>query len=37
MPALLYKSAYAVLEEQDKMSSIKEEASKINSFGNIHF
>lgn len=35
MPALLYKSAYAVLEEQDKMSSIKEEASKINSFGNI--
>lgn len=24
-----------MLEEQDKMSSIKEEASKINSFGNI--
>lgn len=35
MPALLYKSADAVLEEQDHMSSIKKEASKINSFGAI--
>ena len=35
MPALLYKSADAVLEEQDLMSSIKKEASKIKSFGNI--
>ena len=35
MPALLYKSADAVLEEQDKMSSIKKEASKIKSFGDI--
>lgn len=35
MPALLYKSADAVLEEQDQMSSIKKEASKIKSFGNI--
>ncbi|MGQ7855296.1 alpha/beta hydrolase [Pedobacter sp. WC2501] len=35
MPTLLYKSADAVLEEQDQMSSIKKEASKIKSFGNI--
>ncbi|SDQ65013.1 alpha/beta hydrolase fold [Chryseobacterium soldanellicola] len=35
MPALLYKSADVVLEEQDKMNSIKKEASKIKSFGNI--
>jgi pimeloyl-ACP methyl ester carboxylesterase len=35
MPALLFKSADAVLEEQDEMSSIKKEASKIRSFGNI--
>jgi pimeloyl-ACP methyl ester carboxylesterase len=35
MPALLYKSADAVLEEQDQMRSIKNEASKIKSFGNI--
>lgn len=34
MPALLYKSADAVLEEQDQMSSIKKEAAKIKSFGN---
>lgn len=33
MPRLLYKSADAVLEEQDQMKSIKKEASKINSFG----
>ncbi len=35
MPALLYKSADAVLEEQDQMSFIKKEASKIKSFGAI--
>lgn len=35
MPALLYKSADAVLEEQDQMRSIKKEASKIKSFGAI--
>lgn len=35
MPALLYKSATAVLEEQDQMSAIKKEASKIQSFGDI--
>ncbi|GAA0886452.1 alpha/beta hydrolase [Sphingobacterium siyangense subsp. cladoniae] len=35
MPALLYKSADAVLEEQDQMGSIKIEASKIKSFGTI--
>jgi len=35
MPALLYKSADAVLEEQDRMSSIKKEAAKIKSFGTI--
>jgi pimeloyl-ACP methyl ester carboxylesterase len=35
MPALLYKSADAVLEEQEHMASIKKEASKIRSFGNI--
>ncbi|MBE5321903.1 alpha/beta hydrolase [Pedobacter sp. MR2016-19] len=35
MPALLYKSADAVLEEQDQMRPIKKEASKIKSFGAI--
>ncbi|WP_343657989.1 alpha/beta hydrolase [Chryseobacterium sp.] len=35
MPALLYKSADAVLEEQDHMESIKNEAAKIRSFGTI--
>ncbi len=35
MPALLYKSVDAVFEEQDHMSSIKKEASKIKSFGAI--
>lgn len=35
MPALLYKSAETVLEEQDQMSSIKKEAAKIKSFGSI--
>lgn len=35
MPALLYKSADAVLEEQEQINSIKEEASKIKSFGTI--
>lgn len=35
MPALLYKSADAVLEEQDQMNTIKKEASKIKSFGTI--
>lgn len=35
MPALLYKSADAVLEEQDQMSFIKKAASRINSFGAI--
>lgn len=35
MPALLYKSADGVLEEQDQIQCIKKEASKINSFGDI--
>jgi len=35
MPALLYKSAYATLEEQDHMKTIKEGAAKIKSFGSI--
>lgn len=35
MPALLYKSADATLEEQDHMKSIKTEAAAINSFGSI--
>jgi pimeloyl-ACP methyl ester carboxylesterase len=35
MPALLYKSADATLEEQDHMKSIKAEAAAINSFGSI--
>lgn len=35
MPTLLYKSAYGVLEEQDEMKNIKNEASKINSFDSI--
>ena len=35
MPTLLYKSAAAILEEQDQMSSIKKLASEIKSFGSI--
>lgn len=35
MPALLYKSAYAVLEEQEQMKSIKQEAARINTFGSV--
>lgn len=35
MPALLYKSADATLEEQDHMKSIKKEAAAISSFGSI--
>ena len=35
MPTLLYKSAAAVLEEQDEMASIKKQASNIKSFGSI--
>lgn len=35
MPALIHKSAYAVLEEQNQMGSIKKEAGKITSFGSI--
>lgn len=35
MPALIHKSAYAVLEEQDNMESIKIESAKITSFGSI--
>ncbi|MGG5210298.1 alpha/beta fold hydrolase [Chryseobacterium sp. MIQD13] len=35
MPALLYKSADATLEEQDHMKSIKKEAAAINSFGSV--
>ena len=35
MPALLYKSAYGVLEEQDQMPFIYKEANKITSFGDI--
>ncbi|NOQ26687.1 MAG: alpha/beta fold hydrolase [Bacteroidales bacterium] len=35
MPTLLYKSAYAVLEEQDQMPLLHKEANKITSFGNI--
>ncbi|KMQ60052.1 hypothetical protein ACM46_17540 [Chryseobacterium angstadtii] len=35
MPALLYKSADATLEEQDHMKSIKTEAAGITSFGSI--
>ncbi len=35
MPALFYKSADAVLKEQDHMRSIKIQASKIKSFGSI--
>lgn len=35
MPALIHKSAYAVLEEQDEMEAIKKQASNINSFGSI--
>ncbi|MBL1222872.1 alpha/beta hydrolase [Chryseobacterium sp. L7] len=35
MPALLYKSADATLEEQDHMKSMKKEAAAINSFGSV--
>lgn len=35
MPALLYKSADATLEEQDHMKSIKKEAASITSFGPV--
>lgn len=35
MPALIHKSAYGVLEEQDQMSDLKKEAAKITSFGSI--
>ena len=35
MPALLFKSAYAVLEEQDQMPFLYKEANKITSFGDI--
>jgi len=35
MPALLFKSAYAILEEQDQMPAIFQETSKIDSFGDI--
>lgn len=35
MPALIHKSAYAVLEEQEQMSSIRKEAAQINSFHSI--
>ena len=35
MPTLLYKSAAAVLEEQDEMASIKKQASNIKSFCSI--
>ncbi len=35
MPALLYKSAYGVLEEQDQIPFLKKEANKITSFGSI--
>ncbi|KPE52158.1 alpha/beta fold hydrolase [Chryseobacterium indologenes] len=35
MPALLYKSAYGVLEEQEQMKAIKKNASGINTFGSV--
>jgi pimeloyl-ACP methyl ester carboxylesterase len=35
MPALIHKSAYGILEEQDQMPFLLKEANKINSFGNI--
>ena len=35
MPALLYKSAYAILEEQDQMLILHKEANKITSFDSI--
>jgi len=35
MPALLYKSAHAVLEEQDQKKFLHNEANKISSFGSI--
>jgi pimeloyl-ACP methyl ester carboxylesterase len=35
MPALLHKSAHGVLEEQDAMAAIKEDASAITSFGSV--
>ncbi len=35
MPALLYKSGYAILEEQDQTPYLFKEASSITSFGDI--
>jgi pimeloyl-ACP methyl ester carboxylesterase len=35
MPALLYKSAYGILEEQDQMPLLNKEANKITSFNSI--
>lgn len=35
MPALLHRSAYAVLEEQDRMPAIKQEAGSIASLGRV--
>jgi len=35
MPALLYKSAYGILEEQDQMPILNKEASKITTFDSI--
>ena len=35
MPALLFKSADAILEEQDQLPAILQETSKIDSFGDI--
>jgi hypothetical protein len=35
MPALLHKSAYGILEEQDQMPFLYKEARKITSFGDI--
>lgn len=35
MPALLHKSVNGIFEEQDQMSFLKTEASKINTFGSI--
>lgn len=35
MPALLHKSAYGILEEQDQMATIKKEAAAIRSFDSL--
>ena len=35
MPALLHKSAYGILEEQDQIITLAKEANKITSFGDI--